>query len=352
MTAAGRFQRSPAGPALPGPLKEPFRLSRMNSFKNLLALLGTADLRQHKLYIQTHDFPDPDAVAAAFGLQRLLENYGYRPEIVYAGEIQREALLDMIRQLGIRLGNAASCKIAPEDPIIIVDGCKGSNNVTELPGDEIAVIDHHEVAVPKNVAFSDIRPAYGACSSIIYEYYLAAGIEVPGAVATALLLGLNIDTALLMRRVSEPDLEAHYRLHRRADNRLVNELLRNNAEVKDLDFFKTALSGIIIEGDYAFCYFPDGCRQNLMGIMCDFFLALKEVNFAVVCARNGNRVNVSVRSEKKEWNASDVVRRALAGSGSGGGHPDMAAGIIPDAANFQEDSFREKTAAILRSPAA
>jgi hypothetical protein len=35
-----------------------------------------------------------------------------------------------------------------------------------------------------------------------------------------------------------------------------------------------------------------------------------------------------VRSEREEWNASRVVQRALHGIGFGGGHADMAGGII------------------------
>ena len=30
-------------------------------------------LRGHRTYIQTHNFPDPDAIASAFGLQHFLK---------------------------------------------------------------------------------------------------------------------------------------------------------------------------------------------------------------------------------------------------------------------------------------
>ena len=36
-----------------------------------------------KAYIQTHDFPDPDAIASAYGLQQLLKaKYGDRKSVV------------------------------------------------------------------------------------------------------------------------------------------------------------------------------------------------------------------------------------------------------------------------------
>ena len=327
---------------------KPAPVTAMNDLKKLLALLKKTDLKRNRLYIQTHDFPDQDAVASAFGLQKLLEHYGYRPELIYAGELQRESLSDMVRSLGIKLHKASARATAPGDFIMIVDGCKGSKNVTELPGTELAVIDHHASAAAKNTPFRDVRRNYGACSTIIYEYYRGAGVKVPRRVATALLLGINIDTALLTRRVSPHDMEACYLLHKRADNRLAGRLLRNNTELGDLVHFKAALAGLVVKGSYAFCYLPGGCGQNLLAILGDFFLSLKEVHFAVVCAHNGNRINVSVRSENVEWHAAEILKAALAGRGLGGGHPDMAGGLIHDPSSFREDAFRSKIAAILK----
>ena len=38
--------------------------------------------REH-VYIQTHNFPDPDAIASAFGLQELLKLRGIHATICY-----------------------------------------------------------------------------------------------------------------------------------------------------------------------------------------------------------------------------------------------------------------------------
>jgi hypothetical protein len=78
----------------------------------------------------------------------------------------------------------------------------------------------------------------------------------------------------------------------------------------------------------AFCWFPDGCNQNLLGILGDFFISLEEAEFVALCARNTDVINVSARSQKEGWNASQIVQAALSGIGFGGGHGDMAGGII------------------------
>lgn len=45
-----------------------------------------ADLCKGKhIYIETHNIPDPDAIASAFGLQRLLELHNVRFTLCYGG---------------------------------------------------------------------------------------------------------------------------------------------------------------------------------------------------------------------------------------------------------------------------
>jgi nanoRNase/pAp phosphatase (c-di-AMP/oligoRNAs hydrolase) len=299
----------------------------MGRFSDLLDVIGT----RRPVFVQTHDFPDHDAVASAFGMQGLLARSGVPSRIVYGGDLQRDSLRRMIRDLGIEAVPAASAAICATDPIVIVDGCKGSKNVTELPGDEVAVIDHHEVKSPDTVPFIDIRPDRGACSTLIHGYWGETGEEVPVPVATALMIGINMDTALLTRQVSRSDIEAYADLYTRADIRLENSILRNSIQTKDLAFYRHALENVEIRDRVAFCWFPAGCNQNLLGILGDFFISLEEVQFVVLCARNANVINVSVRNERDGWNASRIVQSALDGIGFGGGHADMAGGIIRDA---------------------
>lgn len=152
---------------------------------------------EKRVFIQTHNFPDHDAVASAYGLSKLLLKFGINAHIIYKGEIQRDSLIKMIENLNIDISKYEDLDIRAEEKIIVVDGCKGNSNVEELDGDEILVIDHHEVNAPENIRFVDIRSSYGACSTIIYTYYKKLGENIPKDVATALIIGLNMDTAQL-----------------------------------------------------------------------------------------------------------------------------------------------------------
>jgi nanoRNase/pAp phosphatase (c-di-AMP/oligoRNAs hydrolase) len=139
----------------------------MNDPRQLIELLKDKGL----VYIQTHNFPDHDAIASAYGLQTLLSDFGIRSRILYDGSVQRESLAALIRRLDVETSEASTVTMTEDDLIVIVDGCKGNKNVTDLPGREVAVIDHHETVSPDDVTYSDIRPSYGSCSTIIYEYY-------------------------------------------------------------------------------------------------------------------------------------------------------------------------------------
>ena len=46
-------------------------------------------LKGHRVLIQTHNCPDPDAMASAFGLQFLLERFGIKSVLVYDGVISK-----------------------------------------------------------------------------------------------------------------------------------------------------------------------------------------------------------------------------------------------------------------------
>jgi len=294
---------------------------------------------EQRVYIQPHNFPDHDSVASAFGLHCLLAQTGIPASIIHEGDIQRNSLKRMISELGIDIRHTPEGLIQPNDLIVLVDGCKGNKNVTDLVGEEIAVIDHHEVSCPDDVPYVDIRPGYGACSTIIHSYYQEMELRIPQEAATALMIGINMDTALLTRAVSIEDIQTYAGLYTAADIALHNSILRNYIQTKDLNFYRYAIDHIRIEQQCAFCYFPDGCDQNLLGILGDFFLALGEIDFVVLCATNGNVVNFSLRNERPEWNAAVIIHNVLDGIGFGGGHQDMAGGIIKDTSRFDAEQI-------------
>ncbi len=316
----------------------------MKQFEKLLNILRT----NNHLYIQTHNFPDHDAVASAYALRYLLEKRSIPSSIIYAGEIQRMSLKRLIQELAIPIKREDAYTRTEQDKIIIVDGCKGNKNVVDLIGEEVAVIDHHNVTLPDDVTYVDIRPDYGACATILFDYFRSENEEIPRRVATALLTGLLVDTALMTRGVCQTDLEAYAALYLRADVGLVNSLLRNCIQKKELSFYKYVIENVKVQERFAFCYFQEGCNQNLLGIIGDFLLSLSEVDFVFLCAKNNKTINISVRSEVPCWNAALITRQVLEGIGFGGGHSDLAGGIIEHCRELNDEDIFQRVVTALK----
>lgn len=311
--------------------------------KQLLELLKN----EKHVFIQTHDFPDPDAVASAFGLQYILKQLNIKSKIVFEGLLQTNPIERMIGELGIKLTHSKKINMKASDKVIIVDGCKGNNNVTDQRGDVIAVIDHHQVLQPDNVPFIDIRSDYGACSTMITLYAHEYGIKLPAKVATALGLGIHIDTHSFTRHVHNNDLKAYQILFKSMDHMRVSSILRNNIFENDLKFYSDAQDAAIIKSGFCFCFLKKGCSQNLLGIMADFFLSVDEINFVVLCAKRDDKIIFSARSENPRWNAAIILRKALINIGKGGGHKDMAGAIAFDAAAFNPNEMYKKCVSLL-----
>ncbi|MBU3915718.1 DHH family phosphoesterase, partial [bacterium] len=282
------------------------------------------------VFIQLHNFPDHDAVSSGYGLQYLFKQFGIVSHLVYEGELQRNSLKRVIMELNIELTHIDNAKMQKEDKIIIVDGCKGNKNVRDFHGDEVAIVDHHQVACPEDVEFSDIRPGYGACSTIVASYFKELDIKIPKEIATTFMIGINTDTSHLTRSFSKQDQETYFECYSIADIEYLNSILRNYIEVQDLRFYQYLINNMRYFKRTAFCYFPDGCDKNLLGILGDYALALDKVDFVTLCARNGTVINFSVRNENLEWDASRLIDEVLKGVGFSGGHAEMAGGIIND----------------------
>ena len=295
----------------------------------------------NKVYIQTHNFPDPDAIASAYGLQVLLENRGIASTICYKGDIKRTVASKMAKLLGIDMTEYSDMTdISQDDEIILVDSQKGNPNIVDMEGKEIICIDHHPIYGNENYMFSDIRPQMGACASIIASYYFENNIKIPDKVVTALLYGIKVDTADMKRGVEQLDLDMFYKLYPVADQKILSMLDSSVLNFEDLRAYDKAITSVDIEEDMCFANAGADCKESLIATIADFLMALDGVDFAVVYSIKSEGVKLSIRSNGK-YPAGTIANAALKGIGSGGGHENMSGGFIPfkgDKLNIKYDS--------------
>ncbi len=295
---------------------------------DLMTLIEQLDA-EHPVFVQAHDFPDHDAVAAAFSLATLLNDRGFMARPCYGGSIQSESLRDAIDALEIEIASVTEANIPADAQLIVVDGFAGNSNMTGISGHLAGVIDHHPPPWRPDCAFVDIRTGYGACSTILFEYYRDAGAEMNDRVATALLMGIMMDTAFMTRGVSPMDLDAFDILFRRGDWQQAARLLKNSLSLSDLAAFRQAIDACVVAKDFSFIALPGEYSPEVMALVGDFFLGLREIRFVVVVGGDRDEYRLSVRSEDHERPCDVIIHRAIHGIGSGGGHMHMGGGAIP-----------------------
>lgn len=293
-------------------------------WKKLISLL-----ERHKVYLQTHNFPDPDALASAYGMQVFLKAHGIEAIICYAGNIEKNSTKRMIEEFEIEAYHIDELSdMREEDYIVTIDAQKNNSNITDFVGNEVACIDHHPTSVACHYEYSDIRIC-GACASIVADYFLKSDTTLDCNTATALLYGLKMDTDSFNRGVTEFDIEMYAYLHKRADNHKIINLYNNNMEIEDLVAYGDAIRNIEIYENVGFAKISFDCPDALIAMISDFILGLDVVEFAVVYATRNGGYKFSVRNETEYYHAGSITQRALADVGGGGGHFSMAGGMIP-----------------------
>ena len=127
----------------------------MTRFEELLGAI-----KSKNIYIQTHNFPDPDAIASAYGLSNLLKSKNIDSTICYWGVIDRCNTAQMINALGITLLDSSTLPpLNSDDEVIFVDAQKGNSNISSHDVKLFSCIDHHPFGTETSYIFKDIRQA-------------------------------------------------------------------------------------------------------------------------------------------------------------------------------------------------
>ncbi|HUW39747.1 MAG TPA: DHH family phosphoesterase [Rectinemataceae bacterium] len=304
------------------------------------SLLGLLDPRRPTL-VQTHDYPDIDAVASAWALSELLGLHGIESVCVHRGEIRSRSLSRLLAELNMRILSAPPP--GSKANIIVVDCSPTNGNVELFPGDLIAVIDHHRIVAEPSAPFVDIRTEVAACATIVRSYWEETGAALSRDTATALLAGIQSDTDFLSSRASAADFEAYIGLFCAGDWDLASRIVKSVLSVGELGSIQRAIRDADIRDRIFYAIVADSCSQEVLAVLADFALRVEEIDVAVtVAAEKDGGAHVSVRSKNPQISAFELVREALAGIGSGGGHSHSAGGIVAARANPGSPALKER----------
>src|SRR5262245_7157770 len=282
--------------------------------------------------ILLQDDPDPDAIASGLALRQVLGRNKQTAPLGSYGRVTRPENIAMVKLLEIEIEKITKTSIKSFDRIAVVD--LQPPHLANPPKEIDLVVDHHPEQFNYKSHLKDIRPSYGATSTILLEYLLCTNSSIGTRLATALLYGIKSDTFALSREVNEWDVQAFSYLYPLANQNLMRRIERPELPPAALDALSLALKNRRVIDKVAFVNLGRVERDDLIPQMADFSLSFEGIEWAFVSGVYDSNYIISVRNVGYVRAAGRVLKEAFGRIGSAGGHASMAKAIIP-LAQFQ-----------------
>ena len=283
---------------------------------------------------------DPDAIASAMAISRLLWHRVANHTISNINRIRRPDNLAMIRLLGVKLVHIDEIDESKFNRIIMVDSQPDHNEAFSgfLPH---VIIDHHPETNAK-AAFMDIRPKYGATATIMTEYLRAAKIKPSVKLATGLFLAIKTDTSNFERQTLMEDVRAFQFLFRHTNIHLASKIEQAELTLDFLKYFKTALQNKRMRKGRVFVHLGSVVNPDVCVLVADFFMKVESVMWSIISGINDQKLIIVLRNDGIRKNAGKVAEMSFGHLGSAGGHKSMARAEISlsdikDRVNHKDD---------------
>lgn len=304
-------------------------------FAHLANLRRVVDTRRllgprEKVGILLQPDPDPDGIACGYALRAILGRKRTTAPLISFGEVRRPENRAMVDALGIDVRTITPEELDEFDGLALVDvqpTVFGESPPARVRSVDL-VIDHHPERPGYDAVIRDIRPTYGATSTILTEYIRAAGMELGPRLATALVYGIKSDTQLLGRETSRNDMAAFAFLHACHSPALLRRIERPALPTDGLRALGRALAQTKVEEGIHLLVLGR-VREDVIPQVADLGLQAEGAEWAIAAGIVNSDLVFSVRNVGYARAAGDVVRAVVEGLGVGGGHRTMAKGIIP-----------------------
>ncbi len=287
------------------------------------------------LGIITHKNPDPDAISSAMALMAIARNAN--PEklhcrIFYEGVIGHQENRTMVNLLEIRMERMTPQMVEECNYLALVD-CAGpgiNNSLSKRTHVDI-ILDHHKDGLHSEATagFVDIRPGLGATASILTQYLQELDIPVDKLVATGLLYGIRSDTKDFKRNITPQDMNYAAFLLPLTDADLLDKIMSPSLSQETLDVLGSAIRNRKIRSGYLFSNVGYVRNRDTLPQAADLLINLEGVNTALVYGITDEAIIMSVRNRDIRLHIGNVLSEAFGDIGEAGGHPNMAAAIIP-----------------------
>jgi nanoRNase/pAp phosphatase (c-di-AMP/oligoRNAs hydrolase) len=285
-----------------------------------------------RVVLVSHVNPDPDALASMMGLAALLEARQPGKPVVMTvdGIIARAENQAMVDLLEIPLLPIADTTVTDDTALVMVDSQPRTGRRASEAVQPQIVLDHHETPGQlEGVLFRDIRPQIGATTTLVTGYLLEQDVAVSRRVATALLYGIESETSGYPREASPSDDGALVWLFPRADKDLLARIRNPRLPQSYFATYHHALANAFLYRDAVFNWCGTVPHPDIVAELADFFIRFDQVGWAISIGQFEQTLKISIRADHMGAHCGEVLRTAVNGMGTAGGHDKRAGGAVP-----------------------
>lgn len=286
--------------------------------------------------VLTHPNPDPDALACALTVRELAEDVGTDATIYYPGEIRHEENLALVRELGIEATRLRDRSDLAGRNVVLVDhnqprGFAGAGGISPY-----AVVDHHP-GDGEGTAFTDVRPSYGACASLLTEYLQDLDwrgedgeAALPASLATALVYGIRSDTAGFTRGCTTAEFDAAAYCSEYADPDTIERVATPPLSPTTMEVRARAVLDRVQRGAFVCTHAGTIPSPDAVAQAADDLLRMEGVRAVVVAGRCDGTLHLSGRAAEGSVHIGEALSSAIEGipMADAGGHARMGGGQL------------------------
>ncbi len=273
------------------------------------------------------DDPDPDGIASAIALRTVLGRNRATTPLFSFGSTTRAENLAMLRLLDVSV-EPAETEVLRGFPCIALLDVQPVYFEERIPHAHV-VIDHHPRVAAIDAEYSDLRPQYGATSTILTEYLEACDVDVSQRLATALLYGIKSDTLMLNRETGPADLRAFMALYPLTNYNVLRRIERPELPLSFARFLVRVLPRLRKQMGLLTLHVGSVDREDIIPQLADFCLQFENTEWVAVAGKWHDELIISVRNPGYVRSAGDVVRKLFNSIGRAGGHRTMAKARVP-----------------------
>ncbi len=287
--------------------------------ENLMAFYSRFHRDDHVLILIN---ADPDAIASAAAVKRLLWRRVSQVTIASINVIKRPDNLTMVRYMKADIKPCSHSLMEKFNRFVLVDSQPHHSDVFEKINFDV-VIDHHPDGGRRD-GFTDIRPEYGATASMMTEYLRGAHIKPSVRLATGLLYAIKTDTNNFERKTQMEDVRSFQYLYRLCNVHMLQKLEQAELKPSFLKYFQKALKNRHIKRSRMYTHVGIVPTPDVLVLVADFFMKVDAVSWSIVSGVYGKKLVVIFRNDGVRKNAGQLAEKSFGRYGSAGGHKDMA----------------------------